>query len=118
VVGDLEKSATFYKSVCQLSELNRVDATIDGRAISEIMFNATAPGGASFVLLSFLDAPEPSAGEAILGFTTSDIHAFVARARAAGGSVVEEAKDMPEHGVRVAFVNDIEGHLIEVVQML
>lgn len=118
VVGNLERSASFYKSVCELTEQGRVDATIDGRAISEIMFHATAPGAASFVLLSFFDTPEPGGGEVILGFVTPDVHAFVARARAAGGTVVEDVKSMPEHGVKVAFVKDIEGHLIEVVELL
>jgi hypothetical protein len=32
--------------------------------------------------------------------------------------VVEEMGNRPELGVKVAIVRDIEGHLIEVVQML
>jgi hypothetical protein len=60
-------------------------------AISEIMFDTTAPGGASVVLLSFLDTPKPSGGEVILGFVTADVHAFVARARTAGGNGLNRA---------------------------
>jgi predicted enzyme related to lactoylglutathione lyase len=118
VVGDLEKSAAFYKSVCELTEMARVDAAIEGRPISEIMFNATGQGAATFVLLTYKDAPTPRAGEVILGFITQDVDAFVARARAAGGSVAQEAMRQPEHGVKVAFVRDVEGHLIEVVELL
>ena len=118
VVGDLEKSATFYRTVCGLTEQARIESEIGGRAISEIMFNPTGSGGATFVLLSFHDTPEPAAGELILGFITPDVRAFVDRARAAGGSVVQEAVARPEHGVKVAFVKDIEGHLIEVVERL
>lgn len=118
VVGDLEKCATFYKAVCGLQELARVDARIAGRDIREIMFNPTGEGAATFVLLSFVDTPRPAGDEVILGFITQDLEAFVARARAAGGSVYQEITTEADHGVRVAFVRDVEGHLMEVVQLL
>ena len=118
VVADLERSLAFYRAVAGLEESARVDAEIAGRKISEILLHPTTPGGANLVLLKFLDRPAPAADEAILGFITADLDAFVARARAAGGSVYEAIKSMPEHGVRVAFVKDVEGHLIEVVQPL
>ena len=118
VVGDLEKAAAFYKSVCGFTEQARVTDSLGGRAISEILFEPATLGGHTFVLLAFLDTPKPAAGEAILGFTVTDIVGFVARVRAAGGSVVDDVKAMPAHGVRVAIVTDIEGHLIEVVELL
>lgn len=118
VVKDLEACAVFYKNVCGLTELARVDADIAGRSISEIMFNATGEGGATFVLLRFNDADQDFANEVIVGFVTPDLEAFVQRALAAGGHVVEPIRARPEHGVKVAFVQDVEGHLIEVVQML
>jgi catechol 2,3-dioxygenase-like lactoylglutathione lyase family enzyme len=118
VVGDLEKCAAFYKSVCGLTEQARVDAEIEGRAISEIMFNPTEENAATFVLLTYHDAPRPAVGELIVGFITKDIAAFVERARAAGGTIVQEVAPRPEHGVDVAFVRDPEGHLIEVVKVI
>jgi predicted enzyme related to lactoylglutathione lyase len=117
-VADLERSAAFYKAVAGLEESGRVDADIAGRKISEILMHPTTPGGANLVLLHFHDQPRAAADEVILGFITSDLEGFLARARGAGGSVYEEIKSMPEHGVRVAFVKDVEGHLIEVVQVL
>jgi lactoylglutathione lyase len=118
IVGDLEKSAAFYKSVCGVVEQARVDDVLNGRPISEILFNPAMPGGPTFVLFTFHDMPKPSASEIILGFMTPDLDAFLDRARAAGGTVVEELGSRPELGVKVAVVKDIEGHLIEVVQML
>lgn len=118
VVGDLEKSADFYTFVCELTEMARVDAAIEGRPISEIMFNATGQGAATFVLLTYSGEPAPKAGEVILGFITADVDAFVSRVEAAGGSVAQQAVRQPEHGVKVAFVRDPEGHLIEVVELL
>lgn len=118
IVADLEKSAAFYKAVAGLTELARVNATIEGRPIHEIMFNATAPGASTFVLLHYPDAPKPAQGEVILGFVTDDITTFVRNAASAGGKVVEAPSTQAEHGVKVAFVRDIEGHLIEVVEQL
>ena len=112
LVDDLEKAASFYASVCGLVEHQRVDATIDGRPIREITFLPTYPGGGSLTLLKFLGAPKPHTDELILGFTTSDLEAF-----AAGGCVADPIRAMPEHRLRVAFVKDVEGHLIEVVQL-
>jgi hypothetical protein len=104
--------------VCGLEEQGRVDATIAGREISEILLNPTTAEGANLVLLRFHDRPRASGDEVILGFVTTDLEAFVRRTRESGGSVYEEIKSMPEHGVRVAFVKDPEEHLIEVVQLL
>jgi len=118
VVADLDKSAAFYESVFALTVQARIDAVIAGRAITEIVYNQTAKGGGNFVLLAFHDAPTPAAGEAIIGFVTGEIDATVARAVAAGGTVLQAAADAPQHGIRVGFVADPEGHMIEVLQPL
>ena len=118
LVDDLEKTAAFYKAVCDLTETGRVDAAIGGRAISEILFAATGEGAGTFVLLKFVDAPKPTNDEVILGFITADVDAFVARAVANGGTLVEAPSAKPQHGVKVGFVTDCEGHLIEVVELL
>lgn len=118
VVQDLDRAALFYKDVCGLTELARVSDKIAGRAIDEILFNATGEGAATFVLLKFLDRTEASKEEVIIGFQTPDLAGFLERAKAAGGTVVADIVSMPHHGVKVAFVNDPEGHLLEVVEML
>ena len=118
LVADLEASAAFYTEVCALQELARVESSIGGRPIKEIMYQPTGEGAGMFVLLQFTDQSAPGRDEVILGFQTTDVGAFIERALAAGGSLVEPVKDMQEHGVRVGFVADNEGHLIEVVELL
>lgn len=118
LVDDLDRSAAFYSDVAGLVELVRVESDIAGRPIREILFNPTGEGGATFALLKFLDADRPGRDEAILGFQTEDLQAFVERATTAGATIVAPIREMPEHGVRVAFVADIEGHLLEVVEVL
>jgi predicted enzyme related to lactoylglutathione lyase len=116
VVGDLARSAAFYEATCGLTLQARVDTEVGGRRLSEILYQPTAPGGATFVLLHWEDTPRTVSSELILGFATSDLDAFVARAVASGGSVETAPYAIPEMKIRVAFVRDVEGHRIEVVE--
>ncbi|MFG1229927.1 VOC family protein [Xanthobacter wiegelii] len=118
VVTDLEAAATFYKSVAGLTELVRIDEEIAGQKISEILFKPNYEGAATYALLKFHGPAATGAGDVILGFVTDNVDAFLERAVTAGGTLVDPARDMPHHGVRVGFVKDHEGHLLEVVQML
>ena len=78
----------------------------------------TAPGGATFVLMAYTDGPPPAFSESINLFIAPDVDGLLERLRKAGGRVTQAAADMPQHGVRVAFGRDAEGHLIEIVQPL
>jgi len=118
VVKDLDGTAAFYRDVVELEELMRVQDEIGGRAIEEVLFKPTGEGGATFVLFKFLDRDLPASEEVIIGFQTPDVTAFVDRVRRAGGSVVLYVEEKAAHGVKVAFVKDPEGHLIEVVELL
>lgn len=118
VVQDLEGTAAFYKDVVGLVEMARIQDTVGHRQIDEILFNATGEGGATFVLFKFLDRNAAAQNEVILGFQTSDLEAFVERVQKAGGNVVQPIEVREAHGVKVAFVTDPEGHLIEVVELL
>jgi lactoylglutathione lyase len=118
VVADLDASATFYGKVFGLKEQVRVDAEITGRPIREVIFNPTDEGGPTFVLLAFVDTPKPAEGEIILGFTTTDLEALVDAAARAGAAIADPIRVMAEMNLKVAFLRDPEGHLIEVVQLL
>lgn len=116
LVADLDKSAAFYRAVFGLQETGRIESEIAGRAIEEILFSPTGDGAATFVLLRYTDTATPSDNEVIIGFITPDIDALVERAVAAGGSVRREPLDYSDLHVKVAFVADNEGHLLEIVQ--
>jgi len=117
VVADLEASAAFYSAVFGLREQYRVKSDIGGRAMNEILFEST-PDGATFVLLQFDDTAEPAAGSVVGGFITDEIDDLFPRAVAAGATVIGPVHDAPEHGVRVGFLADPDGHLLEVCQLL
>jgi len=117
-VADLDAMGRFYAGVFGLVENNRHTDTMFGRPISEITYKPSAGremGG--LTLISYLDGDPPAAGEAVQGFVTQDIAAVCERALAAGGSVPEPIREIPEFGIKVAFVLDPEGHINEVIEM-
>jgi predicted enzyme related to lactoylglutathione lyase len=119
VVGDLDKSAKFYEAVAELKSQVRINTTIAGREITEIVYEATGKGGANFVLFAYHDTPKTPAGEMIIGFVTTDIAAFLERVRKNGGSVTVEPFETSSAGaMKVAFAADPDGHVIEVIQPL
>lgn len=117
VVGDLDRSAKFYEAVAELKPQARINANIGGREITEIVYEATGKGGANFVLFAWHDTPKTPAGEMITGFVTADIEAFLARVKANGGTVTVEPFETASAGaMKVAFVTDPDGHVVEVIQ--
>lgn len=118
VVADLERSAVFYKAVTGITEMIRFEAEICGRPIKEILFNPTGKNVSGLMLIAYTDSKQPVTGEIMVGFSTPDLEAFLARAVAAGGTVAQAIRIEPDFKVRVAFVRDPEGHLLEVVQPL
>ena len=116
VVGDLDRSAAFYEAVCEIRPQARIQGAIAGRPITEIVYEPTNKGGASLVLLAYDDEPKPASGEIIVGFASPDAEAFIARAVAAGGTSAEPVRDVPDLELKVGFVSDPEGHLIEVIE--
>ena len=116
LVDDLEKAAAFYASVCGLIEMQRVEAEIIGRKISEIVYLPTYKGGPLFVLAKFKDAPKPANDEVILGFAAKDLEAFAARVEAAGGRVLDKSGADNASGFGHIFVADVEGNVLQVSQ--
>lgn len=117
-VRDLDAMARFYESVLGLIPFNRHKDKMFGREIDEITYQASYPGGPALTLISYTDGNAPAAGEAVQGFITQDLEAACARAIAAGGSVPEPIRTVPEFGIKVAFIIDPEGRINEVIEML
>ena len=122
IVDDEERMAAYYREVYGLNAIQRVqgESSAAGEPFREIIMG---PGESispeeSLVMFKFTDRPAPRDQESILGLITEDLDALVARIAANGGKLVGPVKSMPEHGIRVVFATDPEGHLSENVQML
>jgi predicted enzyme related to lactoylglutathione lyase len=120
IVSDVDSLFAFYARVFNLAEVARVRQGEGEDELDEIIMGAAGKGYStpSLVIQRYPNRPIPAPGEATLGFVVQDLDATVANALAAGGSIHRPAKAEPQHGVKVAFIKDSDGHLIEVVQML
>lgn len=116
-VSDLEAMGKFYEAVLGVIPMFRHADMMLGRPIDEIGYMASYPGGPSLTLISYTDGNPPHAGEAVQGFTTTDLVAACDRALAHGGTVPQPIREIPEFGIKVAFILDPEGHVLEVVEM-
>ena len=116
-VADLEAMSKFYEEVLGLVPYARHSDMMLGRPISEIMYQASYEGGPAFTMISYTDGNPPPPGEAVQGFVAADLAAACERALAHGGTVPEPIKEVPEYGIKVAFILDPEGHVLEVIEM-
>jgi predicted enzyme related to lactoylglutathione lyase len=122
IVDDEERMAAYYREVYGLHVVQRVrgESGATGESFREVIMG---PDGQmspdeSLVMFKFTDRAAPRDQESILGFTTDDLDALVARISANGGKLVGQIESMPQHGIRVVFATDPEGHLSENVQMV
>lgn len=119
VVNDLEAAERFYCDILGLKLVARTTAPTGDYAQDErVLSVGGGMDGAMLLLIRYLKRPTPMPGEAWTGFTVSNVDATVAAIEKAGGTVVIPCHTEEGHGVRVAVVTDLEGHMIELVTML
>jgi len=120
VVDDLEAMADYYCAVFGLyrGQRDAFDNGVEGEPIEELSLTP-APDvmHGQLVLLKFLERSPAKEDGTILGFTTADLTALVERVEQSGGTIVSPVKAFPDHGIRVVFARDPEGHLNELVEM-
>lgn len=118
LVSDLEAQFAFYSAVFGRAEKYRVHTGEGEEELDEIITTSVDGSGPSLVLLHYLNKPAPRPGSTYVGFRTDDVESIVRAVEAAGGTVTRPPKEMPEFGIKVAFVADPEGHELEVFQPL
>ena len=114
--NDVTSLADFYVATLGLTVKARLDLGEGMDAIEEIILTSGRDDDSSLILWRYLERATPTPGEAVLGFNVPDIEETLRLAELAGGSVAEPPKEYTEMRVIVAFVNDPEGHLLEIVQ--
>lgn len=118
LVNDLPAQFDFYSKVFGRREKTRYEFDDRSDPLAEIIM--TSPDGSeqSLVLLHYKNRPAPAPGSAVIGFEVSGIDEIVQRAEEAGATVAEPPTTMADIGIRVAFVADPEGHVLELFERL
>lgn len=124
VTHDIEGLLPFYTDVFDFKVQYRVSANEDDPgynrewALDEILLHNANDQGTTLVLFEFRNREVVPAGGVILGISVPDIKVTLEKATAAGGTVARPLQVQPQHGVKVAFVTDPRGTLIEVIELL
>lgn len=120
IVADVDRLFAFYRDVFGMAETARVRQGEGEAELDEIIMGpaGTAYSLPSLVIQRYPNRPIPARGEATLGFIVSDIDRTIETALAAGATIDRPIRTATEHSIRVAFIKDPDGHLIEIVQML
>ncbi|MEV3964368.1 VOC family protein [Nocardia sp. NPDC050193] len=118
LVNDLVAQFEFYSSVFGRVERTRYEFDDRPDPLAEIIM--TSPDGTeqSLVLLHYKNRPAPTPGSAVIGFEVRGLDDVVRRAEESGATVIEPPTTMAEIGIRVAFVQDPEGHVLELFERL
>jgi catechol 2,3-dioxygenase-like lactoylglutathione lyase family enzyme len=113
-VSDLDASSQFYTSVFGLSFVSKIHLP----DMDEIILSMDGRG-AALVLMCHTDGVDRNLSDTggKIVFSVADPAATVELARGRGARVVREATPVPEFGDAViAFVEDPDGHLVEILQ--
>jgi predicted enzyme related to lactoylglutathione lyase len=112
VVRDLDVAQKFYESVLGLKESNRI--RVDSMGMDEIIMIAPGRGGA-LILMQYDDGRAHVEVGQKLVFNVEDPVAVADAAVEAGGKVVFAPTFMKGFGATIGFVQDPDGHAIEVL---
>lgn len=119
-VRDIEAEERFYTHGLGLEVTARLEFGEGDRLMHELILTVAGsrPPAPSFILVSYPNKACPAPGEATIGFMVDDVDAALAKATGAGATVDVAPVDVPDHGLRLCFLLDPEGHRIELLQPL
>lgn len=116
IVGDIAGLERFYCEALGLRVANRIEIDNGAWNLVETILAVGESAAPLLNLIHYPGRPVPPAGEAVIGFNVTDLDAVIAAAVAGGGSLAVPPVAVPEHGLRLAYVADPEGHTIELLQ--
>lgn len=118
IVGDVDRVFEFYSNVLGLEQHIRVQEGEGHDQLDEIISKPVGADVAPIIAIKcFVNRPPPVPGEVQIGFIVKSVDQIIDAALLAGGEIAKAARDYDHHGVRVAFIRDIEGHMIELIEL-
>ena len=133
VVSDLKKMSKFYESLgfvefsSEIETGHFIDSVVNIANVKVEWIKMKSPDGFLLELLQYHSHPMPLNSEAFksndlgcshLAYTVNDINNLCEKIVAGGGSITNKPVISPNGKVKVAYCNDPEGVLIELVEEL
>ncbi|MCP1471700.1 catechol 2,3-dioxygenase-like lactoylglutathione lyase family enzyme [Sphingobium sp. OAS761] len=118
-VADIDAAERFYVEALSLEVVGRVTQGEGESLMFERIMSVPGSehGAPNFILISFPNSPCPPPGEATIGFRVDALEPAIEKAIAAGASIDVPATDLPQYGLRLAFILDPQGHRVELLQI-
>ncbi|MDD3799907.1 MAG: VOC family protein, partial [Novosphingobium sp.] len=117
-VGDVDRLEKFYCALFGMEVTARVQQGEGEAEMDERILAKPGTRGPQLILIAYPNRPLPAPGETVLGLMVDNLDKSVAQAQELGASVLVPITEVPEHGLRLAFVADPEGHVTELLQPL
>lgn len=118
VVSDLDASEQFYSQALGLARVTYIEFGEEEGRLQEVVLGLpnAMPGAANLQLIHFPNRPLPAPGATVLGFMVDDLDATITKLTDKGARITVPVLEMPEHHLRLAYVADLDGHIIELIQ--
>jgi len=122
VVTDLGAAEAFYTRTLGLSRVAFIEFGEGPSALREAVLSV--PGGspdrAQLNLICYPNRPvaAPTPKETVIGFMVDDVAATAATMTQAGAQITVPVTDLPDHGVKLAYLEGPEAQTIELLQPL
>jgi predicted enzyme related to lactoylglutathione lyase len=120
-VADIDSAFAFYSNVFGLVEIARISDGEGEMEMHEVIMGRAGEQGMpvpSLMAQCFPNKLLPPLDGVALGFTTTDIDATIAKAVAAGASVIAPPTTNVEYQLKSAVLVDPQGATIELLQYL
>jgi len=116
-VGDLDQSIDFYTRILGMKLLRRKDYPA-GRFTLAFVGYGDESENAVIELTHNWDTSSYEQGSAFghIAIGVDDIHGICERIRAAGGTITRQPGPMKHGTTVIAFVKDVDGHAIELIE--
>lgn len=116
-MADLEKSERFYTETLGLSRVTYIEFGEGPGALEKVILAVPeqAAGMAQLNLIRYPNLPVPTPGEAVFGFMVDNIEATMSAVVAAGSQIAVPLQEIPDHRLKLSFITDPEGHMIEIL---
>ena len=116
-VVDLEKSIAFYTEVLGMALLRRTDYPAGKFTLAFLGYGSEADGAALELTHNWgADGYELGTAYGHIAIEVDDAYAACDRIRRLGGKIVREAGPMQHGSTVLAFVEDPDGYMIELIQ--
>lgn len=116
IVADLGGMEDFYVKGLGMEIVTRITVDEPGWELDEVVLSAGE--GSQLALVHYRTREAPTPGEAVIGLYVADIEGVIATAVARGANIVVPVRVLPEHGIKMAYVSDPEGHMLEFLEQM